>query len=38
MKTVELNLYTFSELSDAAKEKAREWWRNSPFASEDEST
>jgi len=27
MKTVQVNLYEFDELSDAAKEKAREWWR-----------
>jgi hypothetical protein len=26
-KTVEVTLYTFEELSDKAKEKAREWWR-----------
>lgn len=27
MKTITLNLYEFDELSDAAKEKAREWYR-----------
>ena len=27
MKTKIVNLYTFSELSDTAKEKARDWWR-----------
>ena len=27
MKTIEVNLYEFDELSDAAKEKARDWWR-----------
>lgn len=27
MKTKTVNLYTFDELSDKAKEKAREWWR-----------
>jgi hypothetical protein len=27
MKKVEISLYTISELSDAAKEKARSWWR-----------
>jgi hypothetical protein len=28
MKTQEIQLYTFDELSDRAKEKARDWWRN----------
>lgn len=27
MKTIKLNLFEFHELSDPAKEKAREWWR-----------
>lgn len=27
MKTVEIKLYTINELSDKAKEKARNWWR-----------
>ena len=27
MRTVEVGLYSFSELSDEAKEKARDWWR-----------
>jgi len=26
MKTVEINVYQFDELSDKAKQKAREWW------------
>lgn len=26
MKTITINLYTFDELSDKAKEKARSWW------------
>lgn len=29
MITKTINLYTFDELSDKAKEKAREWWRES---------
>ncbi len=28
MKTKTINLYQFDELSDKAKEKARDWWRN----------
>jgi len=28
MKTVSVNVYSFDELSESAKEKAREWWRN----------
>jgi hypothetical protein len=28
MKTVEINVYQFSELSDAAKEVAREWYKD----------
>jgi hypothetical protein len=27
MRTIKQTVFTFSELSDAAKEKAREWWR-----------
>lgn len=27
MKIIETKVYTFEELSDTAKEKAREWWR-----------
>lgn len=27
MKTISLTLYTFDELSDKAKERARSWWR-----------
>lgn len=27
MKTKTINLYTFNELSDSAKERARDWWR-----------
>ena len=27
MKTVKVNVYKFSELSEQAKEKARNWWR-----------
>jgi hypothetical protein len=27
MRTIELKVYTFDELSEQAKEKAREWWR-----------
>jgi hypothetical protein len=29
MKTIELKVYSFAELSDKAKEKARDWWRQS---------
>ena len=29
MKTATINLYQFNELSDDAKERAREWWRDS---------
>ena len=29
MTTKTVNLYTFNELSDSAKEKARDWWRES---------
>lgn len=28
MRTIELNLYTFDELPDEAKDRARNWWRN----------
>lgn len=28
MRTIEVKLYQYNELSDKAKEKAREWWRN----------
>ena len=28
MKTKTIEIFTFDELSDKAKEKAREWWRN----------
>lgn len=28
MKTLRIKVYTFDELSDAAKEKARAWWRD----------
>ena len=28
MKTATINLYQFNELSDDAKERAREWWRD----------
>jgi hypothetical protein len=28
MKTIEVKVFTFDELSEAAKEKAREWYRN----------
>ena len=28
MKTKTINLYTFEELSESAKEKARDWWRS----------
>lgn len=27
MRTIKTNVYLFDELTDAAKEKAREWWR-----------
>lgn len=27
MKTVTINIYTFDELSEKAKDRAREWWR-----------
>lgn len=28
MRTEEIKIYTFDELDESAKEKAREWWRN----------
>ena len=28
MRTETIEIYTFDELSDSAKEKARGWWRN----------
>ena len=28
MRTVSTNLYTYDELSDKARSKARDWWRN----------
>jgi hypothetical protein len=30
MRIVETKVYTFGELSEAAKEKARQWWRDIP--------
>ena len=37
-ETVTYNLYTFEELSDKAKEKARDWWREgSDYGWHDES-
>ena len=35
MKTIETNVYTLSELSAAAKEKAREWYRNASASDND---
>ena len=29
MKTVEIGIYTFDELSEDAKERARDWYRES---------
>jgi hypothetical protein len=38
METVEVNIFKFNELSEAAKEKARDWWRTDiDFAWSDES-
>lgn len=39
MKTETISLYKFEELSDKAKEKARDWWRSFPndFAWSEES-
>lgn len=34
MRTIQKTVYTFSELSDAAKEKAREWYRNGAESSD----
>lgn len=31
MRTITVKLYTFEELNDAAKEKARDWWRGTGF-------
>ncbi len=33
MKTIETVAYDFNELSDKAKEKARQWWRESDYDS-----
>ena len=46
MRTIEIKVYKFDELSDEGKEKAREWWRDcenqdsssSDFAYEDAAT
>jgi hypothetical protein len=39
MKTIEVKLYSFSELeTDSAKEKARTWWRNGPESFDDDAT
>ena len=35
MRVVETKVYTFDELSDEAKEKARQWWRESEAESGD---
>jgi hypothetical protein len=32
MRQETVNIYTFSELSDTAKQKPRDWWRNKEFA------
>lgn len=32
MKTIEINLYRFDELSESAKERARQWWREGGLA------
>ena len=38
METVQIEVFTFDELSEEAKEKAREWWRHGmDFAWSDES-
>lgn len=38
METVQIDVFTFDELSESAKEKAREWWRTDcDFAWSDES-
>lgn len=31
MKTIQTNIFEFSELSDSAKERARQWYRNSSY-------
>lgn len=31
MRTIEQRIYQFDELSDAAKDRAREWYRNDPY-------
>lgn len=37
MHTVEIQVFTFSELSDAAKQRARDWWRScDPYPWSDE--
>lgn len=36
-RTLETTVYTFDELSDTAKERAREWWRNAESADFDAS-
>jgi hypothetical protein len=38
MKTAEVTIYNFSELSDGAKSKARQWWRDGPESFHDETT
>jgi hypothetical protein len=35
MKIIETKVYEFDELNDAAKEKARDWYRALPFNGED---
>ncbi len=38
METVQIEVYSFDELSESAKDKAREWWRHGiDFAWSDES-
>ena len=39
METVQIDIFAFDELSESAKEKAREWWRTDcdPLAWSDES-
>ena len=34
MRTVPINIYTYAELSDKAKEKANQWYLNDPFRNE----
>lgn len=34
LKTIEMTVYTFDELSDKAKEKARDWWREASMHDE----